>query len=262
MKFKDKKILITGGTSGIGKEILKDLATRGAHHFAVMARNADRIESLKDEFPDSEILPLPGDISNPKDLDKAISRIESEWGELDILVNNAGVVSAGAFHETSDDDIINQVDINLTGVLLLTKRCLPLLLKSPEAAIVNVSSGLGYIAWPFYAVYATTKAGLRQFSDALRREYHMHPLHVLTVYPTATDTAMMDNAEVEKMDDAAYVAQKSMDGLANRERDVIFGGEQRLIDIEANFSQPEVIDKKAEERYDGLQKRTANHRSM
>lgn len=262
MKFNNKKVLITGATSGIGKEILKDLTARGVQKFAVMARNGERIESLKKEFPDIDILSLPGDVSSPKDLDRAIARIESEWGELDILVNNAGVVSAGAFHEMTDDDIINQVNINLTGVLLITKKCLPMLMKSPEAAIVNVSSGLGYIAWPFYGVYAATKAGLRQLSDTLRREYHMYPLHVMTVYPTATDTAMMENAAVDKMDDAAYVAQKSMDGLANGERDVIFGGEQRLIDIEANFSQPEVIDKKARERYDGLRKRTENHRAM
>ncbi|MCA1762309.1 MAG: SDR family oxidoreductase, partial [Flavobacteriales bacterium] len=239
MKFNDKKILITGGSAGIGKEILKDLSARGAQKFAVMARNADRIQELVEEFPNLEILALSGDVSNPKDLDRAVSKIETNWGELDILINNAGVVSAGAFHEMSDDDIINQVNINLTGVLLITKKCLPMLMKSPEAAIVNVSSGLGYIAWPFYAVYAATKAGLRQFSDALRREYSMYPIHVLTVYPTATDTGMMKNAAVDNMDDAAYVAEKSIDGLANGERDVIFGGEQRLIDIEANFSQPE-----------------------
>ncbi|NEN25378.1 SDR family oxidoreductase [Cryomorpha ignava] len=262
MDFKDKHILITGATAGIGKALLEELMNRGADKIAVLARNQEKLDALKTEFPKVEILAVSADVSNPKDLDRAISEIEKTWGALDILINNAGVVSAGALEDISDEDIVNQVAINLTGPILLTKKCLHLLKKSNEGAIVNVSSGLGFIAWPFYNVYAATKAGIRQFSDALRRDLYQYPLHIMTIYPTATETPMMKNAAVENMDDPKMVARVSLDGLINKEHHVIFGGEQRLIDIELNHSDPDVIDRKAIERYDALRERTEKHRAM
>lgn len=101
------------------------------------------------------------------DMDKAIAAVSEHWGGLDILINNAGVVSAGLLTDLSDEDIINQVNINVTGLILLTKKALPLLIKSKEGAIMNMSSGYGYIAMPFYSVYAATKAAVGQFSDAI-----------------------------------------------------------------------------------------------
>ena len=79
------------------------------------------------------------------------------------------MVSAGLLSELSDEDIINLININLTGLILQTKKALPLLKKSKEGAIMNISSGYGYIAMPFYSVYAATKAAVGQFSDAMRK---------------------------------------------------------------------------------------------
>ena len=93
------------------------------------------------------------------------SKIEDEWGSLDILINNAGIVSAGPLEDLSDEDIYDQVSVNLTAVMVLTKYCIPLLRHSQEGAILNVSSGLGLIGMPFYSVYASTKAAIRQFSE-------------------------------------------------------------------------------------------------
>lgn len=262
MNFEDKCILITGATAGIGKELLNEFISRGAKKIAVMARSEDKLQILKSEYPDIDILPLPCDVSNPKELDSALATINSTWGRLDILINNAGVVSAGALEDISDEDIVNQVSINLTGPILLTKKCLGLLKQSTEGAIINVSSGLGYIAWPFYNVYAATKAGIRQFSDALTRDLYEYPIHVMTIYPTATDTPMMEHAVVASMDDPKMVAKRSVEGLINNERNVIFGGEQRLIDIDLNFNDPEAIDAKAIERYEALRARTKHHRAM
>lgn len=145
---------------------------------------------------------------------------------------------------------------------MLTKKCLPLLKKSESGAIINFSSGLAFIAWPFYNVYAATKADIRQFSDALRCDLYQFPIHVMTIYPTATKTPMMENAVVENMDDPTMVARLSLDGLVNKQNHVIFGGEQRIIDIELNNNDPDVIDREAIERYESLRQRTKNHRAM
>ncbi len=127
---------------------------------------------------------------------------------------------------------------------------------------MNISSGYGYIAMPFYSVYAATKAAVGQFSDAMRRELHAYPLHVLTVYPSATDTEMMKTAVVQGMDTPEDVARSAVDGLLGRAINVILGGPQREEQIKTNFLEPEKIDAFAAANYEALRERTENHRSM
>lgn len=258
-----KKILITGASAGIGKCMVSVLAQKGVTDLAVMGRRADALEALKTEFPQVNFLVIAADMGKPQDVRRAADQIQQTWGALDVLINNAGVVSAGPFEEISDEDVINLININLTGLVLLTKHLMPLLKNSSDGALMNVSSGLGYIAQPFYHVYAATKAAVRQLSDGLRREYHAYPLHVMTVYPTATDTPMMRGAQMEKaMDDPMMVAEKSIEGMINGEREVIFGGPQRLEDIKTNHLEPEKIDEKAKANFEALRKRTETHRAM
>ncbi|WP_242920648.1 SDR family NAD(P)-dependent oxidoreductase [Pontibacter liquoris] len=262
MDLKGKKVLITGGSAGIGKSIIQELVQRGVQDFAVMGRRQEALDALKAAFPDAEFLTLPGNVANPQDLDKAVAQVTEQWGELDILINNAGVVSAGLLTDLSDEDIINQISINITGLILLTKKALPLLKKSKEAAIMNISSGYGYIAMPFYSVYAATKAAVGQFSDAMRRELHQHAIHVMTVYPSATDTDMMKTAVVSSLDTPEEVAKASVDGLLKGEINVILGGKEREEQIKVNFLEPRKIDAFAAANYEALRERTRQHRSM
>lgn len=263
MNLSDKKVFITGASAGIGKALLQELVNNYyVKQVAVMGRRTQPLNQLKIDFPEVQFLLIQGDISSPSDLDDAFDTIKAEWGGLDILINNAGVVSAGLLNEMTDEDIINQVNINLTGVLLTTKRAIPLLKESKEGALINVSSGLGYIARPFYSVYASTKAAIRQLSDAMRRELFQYPIHVMTIYPTATDTPMMKNAVVSGMDDPRKVAEESIKGLIDRKSNVIFGGEQRIQDIHTNFNDPSKIDEKMQGQFDALKERTKNHRAM
>ena len=163
MDLKNKKVLISGGSAGIGKSLIKELVRHGVQDIAVMGRRKEPLEALKSEFASVNFLVIQGNVSEVADLDEAVSTIFQEWGELDILINNAGVVSAGLLTDLSDEDIINQININVTGLILLTKKSLDLLKKSKEGAIMNISSGYGYIAMPFYSVHAATKAAVRQF---------------------------------------------------------------------------------------------------
>ena len=258
----NKKILITGGSAGIGKALIDELLKLGPQEIAVIGRKKDLLEKLKEEFPSANFLLIQADVSNSQNLDKAVDRLKEEWGHLDILINNAGVVSAGLLSDLSDDDIIQQINVNLTGLILLTKKSLPLLKKSSEGAIINISSGYGYIAMPFYSVYAATKAAVRHFSEAMRRELHQYPLHVMTVYPSATDTNMMKTAEVEKMDSPAEVAKQTIKGLTAKDIEVILGGEERKKQINLNFNDPKKMDELAIANYEALEKRTHKHRSM
>ena len=262
MELKNKKVLITGGSAGIGKSLIAELAARGVKDIAVIGRRKEPLLALKSEYPSVNFITIQGNVAKSGDLEKAIATIEEKWGELDILINNAGVVSAGLLSELNEEDIINQININVTGLILLTKKSLPLLKKSKEGAIMNISSGYGYIAMPFYSVYAATKAAVGQFSDAMRRELHQYPLHVMTVYPSATDTAMMKTAKMGKMDTPEEVAKDSVEGLLNKEINVLMGGKEREEQVKMNFLEPEKIDQFAIANFENLKEATKSHRAM
>jgi short-subunit dehydrogenase len=262
MDIKGKKVLITGGSTGIGKALLKELISCGVNDFAIIGRSQDKLDKLKKDFENINFILVQGDVSQLSDIERLVKEVNKQWGNLDLLINNAGVISTGSLQTISDADIINQININLTGLILLTKKALPLLLKSEEAGLMNISSGLGYIAKPFYSVYAATKAGVKHFSEAMRRELIFENIHVMTVYPTATDTDMMITSKIENMDSAELVAKKSIEGLLSKNIDVILGGEQRLKDIDTNINRPLEMDEIAKERYESYRDKTEFHRAM
>ncbi|MFA6245448.1 MAG: SDR family NAD(P)-dependent oxidoreductase [Mucilaginibacter sp.] len=262
MNFEEKKILITGGSSGIGKAIIAELYRLGARNFAVVGRDPEKLKKLGTRFPEATFLYLEGDVADLEQIRHFTTTLTAQWGKLDILINNAGVVSAGPLEQISDEDIIAQQNINVTGLILLTKYALPLLKLSPEAAIMNVSSGLGAIGMPFYAPYAATKAAVRQFSEALRRELKDFQIHVMTVYPVATDTPMMASANTGNMDTPEAVAANAIKGLSNGEIDVFMGGEQAAANRKLNFEHPLEFDEKVKGMYDAMRQRATNHRAM
>lgn len=262
MELSNKKVLITGGSAGIGKAIVKELAANGVTEMAVMGRTDEKLETLRNEFPSVHFITIQGDVSQMEVVNKAADSITEKWGALDILINNAGVVSAGLLEEIPDEDIIGQVDINLTGLILMTKHFLPLLKESEQGALINISSGLGYMAMPFYSVYSATKAAVKHFSEAMRRELAQYPIHVMTVYPTATDTDMMESANVDDMESPEKVARAAIEGLLNKEIEVILGGQQQKDQIRLNLEEPLKVDQKVEKHFDSLRERTATHRSM
>jgi short-subunit dehydrogenase len=262
MKVTNKKVFITGGSAGIGQAIIEELINYGVNDIAVMGRTAEKMAALEEQFPSVEFLKIQGDVSKLEDVKSAVQTVKEEWGALDILVNNAGVVSAGLLEDISDEDIISQVNVNVNGLVLMTKHFLPLLKESEDTAIMNISSGLGYIAMPFYSVYAATKAAAKHFSEAMRRELADHPIHVMTVYPTATDTEMMETAKVEDMDSPQKVAKAAVTGLIDEEIEVILGGDQQKEIIQMNLEEPAKVDEKVKAQFNAIQKRAEEHRSM
>lgn len=262
MQLKGKRVLITGGTRGIGKCMVQELIAQGVSHMAIIARDKKRMKELSEAFPDVKFMRISGDVANIDVLREAAARIEDKWGYLDILINNAGIVSAGPMEELPDEEIYDQVAVNYTSILLLTKYCIPLLKNAEEGAILNISSGLGLVGMPFYAVYGSTKAAVRQFSDSVRRELAPFNVSVTCSYPTATDTDMMQKFEGMEMDAPDYVAQRSIEGLLNQELHVVFGGEQREKDSELNFLHPKKFDKKVAETYQQFKESSEGHKAM
>lgn len=262
MKFEGKKVLITGGTRGIGKCMVEELVKNGVRHIAVIARDKQSLKDLATTYGEVKFLRVAGDVADIDVLREAAARIEDKWGYLDILINNAGIISAGPLEDISDEDLYDQVAVNFTAILLLTKYCIPLLKSSKEASILNVSSGLGLLGTPFYAVYGSTKAAVRQFSDAIRRELAPDGISVTCVYPTATDTDMMQKFKEREMDSPEMVAKRSLEGLKNKELHVIFGGEERQNEHILNFENPDAFDKQVAKNYEQRRETSKNHKSF
>lgn len=262
MQLKGKKVLITGGSRGIGKCMIDELVKQGVRDIAVIGRDEESLKALRHSFESVDFLFVRGDVGDVVVLREMASKIEDQWGGLDILINNAGIVSAGPLDETPDEDIYDQVTVNLTAVMVLTKYCIPWLKASEEAAIMNVSSGLGLIGMPFYSVYASAKAGVRQFSDAIRRELKPYNVSVTCVYPTATDTDMMKTSRAKEMDSPEFVAERAIQGLMAKKLHVIFGGQERLNDSKLNFESPEKLDEKIADSYEERREASLSHKAM
>jgi short-subunit dehydrogenase len=262
MQLEGKNVLITGGTRGIGKCMIQELIKGGVSKIAVIARDKENLKKLSQEFEEVKFLKITGDVANIEVLREAVARIEDKWGHLDILINNAGIVSAGPLDDIQDEDVYDQVAINFTAVLLLTKYCIPLLKSAEEGAILNISSGLGLIGMPFYSVYGSTKAAIRQFSDSMRRELAPFDISVTCAFPTATDTDMMQKFKGRKMDSPEFVAERSIQGMLNKEIQVIFGGEERLKENRLNFEAPAELDMLVAQNYDQRKTASLNHKAV
>ena len=164
-----------------------------------------------------------------------------------ILINNAGGVRAGRLEATSEGEIEVMVTVDLVAPILLTRAALPALRASGDAVVVNVTSGIALMGAPFYTTYAAVKAGLARFGEALRRELKGEGVHVLTIYPGATDTPMMKSNRAGpelgfSREPASAVAAAIVEGIETNAFEVIRGGEARAQMIALNRENPAAVD--------------------
>ena len=186
--------IVTGAGQGIGRALALEFGRRGGHLLLVGRTHetlAETAELVAAEGGRAEI--LVEDLTQVGAVERIVGAV-ANWERLDLLINNAGNVRAGRLESTSDDDVRSMIDLNLVAPILLTKALLPRLREGAvdqRSILLNIASGIALVGMPFYSVYAATKAGLAQFGEALRRELIHTGVHVATVYPGATDTAMM-----------------------------------------------------------------------
>lgn len=165
--FQDKRVLITGAASGIGKLLSEAFAARGAE-VIVTDRDAQGAETLAKELTSrgQRARAFALDVTNIEQI-QALAR---ELGSLDGLINNAGVVFGGTFEDVPLERHLTTYRINIEGIVALTHAFLPLLLRSSEGHVVNIASASGYIGLPYGATYASSKWAVIGFSESLRLE--------------------------------------------------------------------------------------------
>jgi short-subunit dehydrogenase len=169
--LRDMVALVTGASGGIGPHIARALAAEGAH-LAVVARSAAALEALAGSLRQQgvRVAALPADLTREADRAALLDRVEAALGPVDVLVNNAGVESVGPFATLAPEVVAATVELNLTAPLLLARAALPGMLARRRGHLVNVASIAGKKGVPYEAVYCATKAGLVEWTAAVRAE--------------------------------------------------------------------------------------------
>jgi short-subunit dehydrogenase len=186
-----KTAVVTGASSGIGRETAKRLVAKGFNVLAA-ARRLDRLEGLKSQF--GNVVPVQVDLSREEDVERFchdLSRLEEP---VTVLVNNAGYSIRGAVEDMPPDAVRRVFQVNVFSLIRVTQACLPGMRKARRGRVINLSSMVGKFPFPFSGVYAATKHAVEAVTDALRLEVRPFGIEVVTIRPGFTATEFNDAA--------------------------------------------------------------------
>ena len=199
--LKNKITLVTGVTSGIGREIAQLLAERGARVFGTV-RNPQSASPI----PGVEIVRM--DVTDDSSVNEAVQSIVRNAGPIQYLVNNAGYSLMGALEETSVDEARQQFETNLFGVLRVTNAILPGMRQQSFGRIVNISSVLGFLPAPYLGIYAASKHAVEGYTETLDHEIRRFGVRALLVEPAYTRTKLTGNTKSAKSSLAVYTEER------------------------------------------------------
>ncbi len=188
--WQNKKILITGGTSGLGRALALTLDAAGAK-VAVVARNRERIEALRARRP--TVIGIQGDVSDKRQIYPIAGQAEAQLGGVDILFNVAselGPTPLRLLLDTECEDFEHVLQTNLLGPFRLTKALLPAMVLRRRGIVVNISSDAGVNAYPRWGAYGVSKAALDHLTKTFAEELREHGVHFLAIDPGDMNTPM------------------------------------------------------------------------
>lgn len=182
--LKDKVVLVTGASSGIGKALADQALAAGAK-VAVCARNSDRLREAFPAAPAGRLLLLQADVAREEDCARLVNDIHQAWGRIDVLINNAGMSMRALFADLDLKVLKELMDVNFWGTVYVTKYALPYL-KAAQGTIVGVSSIAGYRGLPGRTGYSSSKFAMQGFLEALRTELLHSGVNVMWAAPGFT----------------------------------------------------------------------------
>ena len=236
-----KTVIITGGSSGIGRALAHRFALEG-FNVVVTGRDANRLSAVSTELEriGAPNMCLQSDVSKEQDAIELVNETIRKFGSIDVLINNAGITMRALFADMELDVIRKVMDINFWGTVYCTKYALPHLLKS-KGSVVGVSSIAGKNGLPGRTGYSASKFAMEGFLQSLRTENLKMGLHVLVACPGFTESGIRQNAlgadgsrqsesprDEKKMMSAETVADRIFIAVRNRKRDLVLTTQGRL----------------------------------
>ncbi len=216
MKLEHRTVLITGGTSGIGLELARQLLGRG-NTVIVTGRDQDRLAAAARALPG--VHTFSSDASDPKAIAALHEAVLSRYPALDTLVNNAGIMRNLKLNQERDlEDVTREIEVNLSGPVRMVQQFLPHLRTQPDALIVNVSSGLAFIPFPVAPVYCAAKAGIHSFTQSLRIQLRGTGVTVVELAPPGVETPLFrgefaEETRGQKPMSAQVLAKRAIAGI-------------------------------------------------
>jgi len=218
MNLTGNTILITGGSSGIGLELIRQLVPK-KNKIIITGRNPSKLDKVRKEFPQVEV--IASDVCNAQEIKNLHEKITRDFPDLNILINNAGIMRTINVHEKQNDleELTREIETNLNGPIRMVQQFLPGLKMQKSAAIVNVTSGLAFVPLPTCPVYCSTKAGLHSYTLSLRTQLKKTNVQVFELAPPATQTELlgefdphdMKGISIMKVQDMVAAAIKGME---------------------------------------------------
>jgi uncharacterized oxidoreductase len=204
MRLRKRTVLITGGTSGIGLELAKQLLERG-NTVIVTGRDQEKLDTARRTLPG--VHAVKSDVSDPGAIAALYNSVLAQFPALDTLFNNAGIMRNLNLNQDRDlNDVTREIEINLSGPVRMVQQFLPYLKTRNGALIVNVSSGLAFIPFPASPVYCATKAAIHSYTQSLRVQLDGTGVTVIELAPPAVETPLLRGEFAEEMK-----GQKGMD---------------------------------------------------
>lgn len=240
--MKDKVVIITGASSGIGEACAIAFANKGAK-VVLAARNMDKLKEVEAKIRKigAEVLSVKCDVSIQEECKNLTEQTIAKFGAIDILINNAGISMRAVFNDMELDVMEKIMAINFFGAVYCTKFALPHILKN-KGSVVGVSSIAGYVGLPARTGYSASKFAMQGFLEALRTENLRNNLHVMIACPGFTasnirNTALSSDGSVQgesprdeqKMMTSEEVAQYIVKGIEKRKRTLVLTGQGKLV---------------------------------
>jgi uncharacterized oxidoreductase len=192
MELNNSTVLVTGGTSGLGLELVKQLTQQGAN-IIITGRKLEALHKAQKQFPGVHI--FQSDVSDPNSIRQLYDDVTSRFRDLNIIINNAGEMRLLDVQDDSNslENMTREIDINLSGSIQMVHQFLPHLLTQKAAAIVNVSSGIAFMPYSVAPVYSASKAGLRAYTQALRLQLKGTSVKVFEMIPPGVNTNLQNS---------------------------------------------------------------------
>jgi len=200
-RFEDEVVLITGASSGIGKETALDFAKEGAKTVLV-SRSKDKLDKVADEIMqyNQDVMVIPTDVSKQDQVNYMVLQVINRFGRIDYLFNNAGSSYVGKVEDTDFiENTKKMFEVDYLGTVYTTKAVLPHMKKQGSGHIMNMSSVVGRKAFPQFGGYSSIMHALSGFSDSLRQELRGTGINVSIIHPALTQTNLLDHVNPEDM---------------------------------------------------------------